>query len=234
MKRLAVFVEGQTEQLFAESLIREMAGQANIRFELRSIRGGAKARRETRLLRSIPADAGQEYYVLIVDCGGDETVVSRIREEYDNLVARGYEAIVGIRDVYPLPREDIPNLARRIPLHVKTKPIRVVFVLAIMEVEAWFLAEYTHFERIDPALTVARISAHLDFDPSAGDMEQRPTPAGDLHAAYQLAGLAYSKSRARVQRTVGHLDYARLYLDIPARYPSLESLVSALDRFFSA
>ena len=234
MKRLAVFVEGQTEQLFAESLIREIAGQANIRFELRSIRGGAKARRQTRLLQSIPDDAGEEYYVLIVDCGGDETVVSRIREEYDNLVAQGYEAIIGIRDVYPLLREDIPILARRIPLNVKTKPIRVVFVLAVMEVEAWFLAESTHFERIDPALTVALISASLGFDPSAEDMEQRPSPAGDLHEAYQLVGLAYSKRRANVQRTVGVLDYARLYLEMPTRYPSLETLVSALDRFLSA
>ena len=171
---------------------------------------------------------------MIVDCGGDETVVSRIREEYDNLVAQGYEAIIGIRDVYPLPREDIPNLARRIPLNVKTKPIRVVFVLAIMEVEAWFLAEYTHFERIDPALTVASISANLGFDPSAGDMEQRPTPARDLHEAYRLVGFEYSKSRANVQRTVGVLDYARLYLDMPTRYPSLETLVSAVDRFLSA
>ena len=59
MKRLAVFVEGQTEQLFAERLIREIAGQANIRFELRSIRGGTNARRQTRLLQSIPADAGE-------------------------------------------------------------------------------------------------------------------------------------------------------------------------------
>jgi hypothetical protein len=186
-----------------------------------------------RLLRSIPADAGEEYYVLIMDCAGDDSVKSRIIEEYDGLVTKGYEAIIGIRDVYPLPQDAIPELTRRLPLYVKTVPVRVVFVLAVMEVEAWFLAEYTHFERMATALTVASISANLGFDPSEDDMEQRLNPAGDLHAAYQLVGLAYSKRRANVQRTVGELDYGRLYLEMPASYPSLATLVSAVDHFLA-
>jgi hypothetical protein len=52
VKRLAIFVEGETEQLFAEYLVREMAGATHLHVELRAARGGITTRRRTRMVKS--------------------------------------------------------------------------------------------------------------------------------------------------------------------------------------
>ena len=49
----------------------------------------------------------------------------------------------------------------------------MTFILAIMEIEGWFLAETTHYGRIDPAITVAAIKETLKFDPGSVRCEAR-------------------------------------------------------------
>jgi hypothetical protein len=231
MNKLAIFVEGQTEQVFAEKLLSEVAGEKNVRIEKRKVTGGASCKRKLKLIEAVKPDSGEKYYVLIVDCANDELVKSRILEEYDNLARAGYELIIGLRDVHPIARADIAKLRAGLPLYVKTKPIHVQFVLAVMEIEAWFLAEHTHFERIDTRLTVALIKSSLGFDPSCDDMELRDQPASDLDAVYRLVGRRYSKRRSVVQRTVDVLDFARLYLELPSRYAPLRQLATCLEGF---
>ena len=34
-----------------------------------------------------------------------------------------------------------------------------------MEIEAWFLAETTHYQKIDPVITLATVKANFGFDP---------------------------------------------------------------------
>jgi hypothetical protein len=63
---------------------------------------------------------------------------------------------------------------------IRTSLIPVDFVLAVMEIEAWFLAETTHYARIDPAITMAAIKSTLGFDPENDDLQRRPSPAEDL------------------------------------------------------
>ena len=48
---------------------------------------------------------------------------------------------------------------------MKTKPIVVDFILSIMEIEAWFLAEHSHFAKIDPKITLEAIADKLKFNP---------------------------------------------------------------------
>jgi hypothetical protein len=137
------------------------------------------------------------------------------------------------RDVHPIARANIPALRSRLPLYVKTKPIPVVFVLAIMEIEAWFMAEHTHFERLDARLTPAQIKAHFGFDPSTEDMEQRNRPAMDMDMIYSLVSHRYQKDRTVLQGTVSLLDFARFYLELPSRYSELKLLVASVDGFLS-
>lgn len=233
MNRMAIFVEGQTEQEFIERLILMVAGEKNVRVEKRKVTGGSTTRRRMRLLEGVAPDRGQQYYVLIVDCGGDGAVKSRIVEEYDNLSRAGYKAVIGIRDVYPLALADITALKRGLTYRVKTVPIGVQFVLAIMEIEAWFLAEHTHLPHVDPRLTAALVAANLGFDPSCDDMQLLPQPAATMNQVYALVGKSYSKSRAAIQKTVKLLDYARVYVELPIRYPPLNELVSGLNAFLA-
>src|SRR3954465_12587270 len=98
MKKMAIFVEGATEMFFAERLVEEIAGKNAIVIEKREIRGGTNARRTTALVSASSPYTGQEFFVLIYDCGSDNAVKTRIIEEYDNLSRSGYVSIVGIRD----------------------------------------------------------------------------------------------------------------------------------------
>lgn len=232
MNKLAVFVEGFTEVVFVERLIEEVAGKANVLIERREIRGGSRARRSFALVRAARPSDGQKYFVLIVDCGGDQLVKERIIEEHENLTRSGYARIIGLRDVYPdFTREQIPDLEAGLRKYIKAKLASVEFVLSVMEVEAWFLAEATHFPRIDPAITADAIHAALDFHPEADDMEQRPTPAKDLRDCYALAGKSYAKHRS--QETVDALDFALVYFELPKRVKHLERLVSCIAQFLT-
>lgn len=233
MNKLAIFVEGQTEQAFVRKLLEEIAGTKNIVIEERAARGGRKDKRRMRLLDATDAASGKKYFVMIVDCGSDERVKSDIVERYDGLVKSGYEGIIGIRDVYPEERRDVPRIRQRLPYKLKSVPIEVLFVLAVMEIEAWFLAEHTHFMRIHDELTARRIHEEMGFDPAVEDMQLRDHPAEDLHRIYQLVGLAYKKTKTHIQRTVGLLDYAAVYLELGQRFGDLRNLVDRVDRFLS-
>ena len=102
-----------------------------------------------------------------------------------------------------------------------------------MEIETWFLAEHTHFERIDNRLTGAHIKSKVGFDPSTEDMEQRDQPSRDIDTIYRLVGKTYSKRKSAMQRTITALAFERVYCDLPQRYASLKQLVTCLDTFLA-
>lgn len=233
MNRLAVFVEGYTEVLFVAKLIEEVAGNNNVLIETREIRGGKTCRRTMGCVTAAQPESGQEYFVLIVDCGGDDLVKTRIREEHSNLTKKGYSRIIGLRDVRPtFTYGDVPKLEANLPKYIKTSLIPVDFILAIMEIEAWFLAEATHYQKIDPAITVAAIKAALGFDPETDDMEQRPAPADDLNKCYLIGGKRYLKHRA--QDTVNALDYGAIYAYFPEKFRYVSRLMRIIDAFLTA
>ena len=130
MDRLAVFVEGYTAVVFVEKLIEELAGKNKVLIEHREIRGGSTTRRTMGLIKAAKPDTGQKYYVLLVDCGGDKQVKTRIMEEHENLTKKGYSKIIGLRDVRPdFTYAEIPRLESNLPKYVKTKLTPVEFIL---------------------------------------------------------------------------------------------------------
>jgi len=234
MKKLAIFAEGGTECCFVEKLLRSVTTAKDIRIEHVKMKGGGRhaPRHSTRIEIDAESDT-QKYYILIVDCRNDERVQSDIRDQYSALCKRGYNAIIGIRDVYPKSAAELPELTLYLYYKIPTKPISPVIVLAVMEVEAWFLAEHTHFLRINETLTLEVVRQTLAFDPSSEEVEQRPHPSDDLNLVYQVAGEKYVKEPAIIQRTVDALDCDRLYLELPPKIESLGILVKAVDDFFT-
>ncbi len=231
MHRIAIFVEGYTELLFVQKLIEEVAGSSRVVFEHRRVLGGTTVPRRVVLLQASRTIDRQKYFILIIDCGGDKQVKTRLCEEHSNLTAKGYWRLIGIRDVSPdFSRHEIPSLERGLRFGVKTRLAPVQFILSVMEIEAWFVSEHTHFVRIDPALTRTAIATTLGFDPATDDISQRPTPGADLDNCYRLAGKSYIKGSPV---TVNALDYAEMYLELPARIPYLASLTQALDEFLN-
>jgi hypothetical protein len=232
MNRLAVFVEGNTEILFVKKLIEELAGRNRVLIEHWKIWGGKTVPRRMARMTATRRNTGQEYYVLLVDCGGDEGVKSRILEEHEKLSNTDYEKIIGIRDVRPkFTHAHIPRLRTGLATRIRPELIPVRFILAVMEIEAWFLAEATHYPKIDPAITVEAIRGTLGFDPENDDMEQRPEPAKDLNDCYAIGGKTYTKRRARA--TVASLDYAQVYIKLRQKSQDLDQLIADIDAFLS-
>lgn len=229
MNKLAIYVEGETEQIFAERLVREMAGHADLHIVPVKARGGVNTRRRTRIVQAVPEDLKAEYYVLLVDCSGDGGVKSRLLEEHPSLVSHGYHVILTLRDV-PKDRTRIERFREGFPTGIPAD-IPAVFTFAIMEIEAWFLAEYTHFQQIDVALTQALIVEHLGFDPTTQDMREIDRPARVLAEVYALVNQNYRKGRA-AQHTIYRLDLERLVTDVAASEPEITRFVNTIAAFF--
>lgn len=231
MRKLAVFVEGWTELYFIERLIGEIAGTHNIVFEKRRIVGGSRVRRQVISIEAAKPAEAQQFYVLLFDCGGDHQVKPRIVEQHQSLTNSGFSAIIGLRDVRPnTTHQDIPLLERNLRYGIKTSLAPVAIILAVMEIEAWFLAESSHFEKIDPAIEVARIATALGFNPETQDMALRLEPTSDLDKAYALAGKRYTKP---AKPTIDVLDFSRMYLELSGRIPYLGQLVNHIDSFLA-
>ena len=234
MRKLAIFVEGQTEKIFIRKLLEEIAGKNNIAIEDRDIRMGNKAPRITELRMIDRVTESTKYYVLIYNSGNDTKVGSDIREQYDRLSASGYEKIIGLRDLYPDFTIDQKNEAKKGLQSVLPKDkIPAHIVLAIMEVEAWFLAEWNHFLKVDERLTTDFIKQNIGFDPSIENMELRSHPAEDLHHIYQLIGRAYRKQKNQVDTVVTNLDYDFIYLKLSNTVPSLGEFIRHVDEFMT-
>ena len=229
MNKLAVFVEGLTEQIFAEKLLVEIAGKKDIYIEKCELTGGNKYRRKKIHFKSVNSE--KIYFAYIINCRGDSTVKSDIMDNYASLVSNGYNSIIGIRDVYPIQRVDIPKLKRGIYYGVKTTPVIPIIILSVMEVEAWFLAEHTHFQRIHKNITTSRINQEFGFDPSKDDMELRDQPSQDLHNIYTLEGMAYKKRENHALRTTNALDYASIYLELSSKMDPVRNLTAEINRF---
>lgn len=234
MHKLAVFVEGYTEILFVQRLISEIAGSHNIIIEQQRIRGGKKAKRSISVTKAASKVNDEKYYVLVMDCGGDDLVKSRILEEHLNFSNSGYQKIIGIRDVRPkFSLNEIPRLEISLRKYVKTSLIPVEFILSVMEIEAWFLAESQHFPKVHPSITLESIKLNLGFDPENNDMSLRPTPTADLQSAYLLSGEKYETVND-IARTINSLDFACVYLELKEKIPYLKRLCASIDAFLAA
>ena len=233
MKRLAIFVEGQTEQIFVRRLLEEIAGRNNIAIAEQDI-SGKKSSRITVLTMSDRTTPQTKYYVLLHNSHGDSSVASDINDQYSNLVAAGYKKIIGLRDLYPISITDKSKLERGLQYALPKGQIPAHIVLAVMEVEAWFLAEWNHFLKVDARLTTDFIRDSLGFDPAIDDMELRSHPAEDLYQIYQLIGRAYRKQKNQVDTVVTNLDYEFLYLKLVNHVPSLGEFIRYIDEFMAS
>lgn len=236
MRKLAFFVEGQTERLFVQALVKACAGECNIQIE--SSRGtlGRKDKRifmEIEEIEATKVETSDEYFVLIIDSGSDERVVSDIKDRFEYLLRENFSMIVGLRDVRPISRHEIGKLQAGMESSITSlKGIPIEFYLSIMEVEAWFLAENTHFLRISAELTEERIRDELGFFPDNKNAESREAPSDDLATIYQIGGVLYDKSRSVVERVMNSLDFEQIIKVHSAEIRNLGGVVSEVSNFF--
>ena len=244
MKRIAFYVEGLTEQFFINKLLIEIAGQKNIEILLRQFQGSHKGYKTDIYPKTIPQPVNPQHHALILDCKGDGGVKSRILEDYQRLFSIGYSEIIGLLDLYPrsnltkYENELVNGTIRNGKRITQPLPINTEIIVAVNEIESWFLAECIHFTCIDNSLTNSFITSNMNFDPRIDDMTLRPHPAMDLHTIYQLANYAYmdnngNKRKNRIERTVECLDYTNIYIALRYRITKLNQLISKIDNFLT-
>lgn len=229
MNKIAFFVEGLTERLLVERLLTEIAGEDNIELKVLTATGGSKFQRQFSTV-SVKKANNCVCSALIVQCSTDNRVASDMRDQYAKLSSSGYSVIIGIRDIFPdFKSTDIPRFRKALSKNIDAKEARVVYVLGVMEVEAWFLAEHNHFEKIHPGLTPPIVKATLGFDPETYDIQNVAHPAEQLHNVYQTVGFSYKKINKSISRTVRVLDIANIYLSLGDRFDDIKTLLNEIN-----
>jgi len=232
MKRIALFVEGQTEQIFVGKLLYEFIGKHRIFIE--NYDPSVWKDRIDNPILFTAKNVDTEYYFEIYDCGGDNRVQSTIRDNFDFLRKASFSFVIGIRDVYPKP--DLDKLMAMANAYLPNNPILPVkIIFAVRETEAWFLAEETHYPRIHKKLSfeVANKIAGEEIagiDVSKDSTETIDNPADTLKRIYMKGKTTYNKKERKVQRTVNVLDYENLYINVRKRNNSLNELLTCLER----
>lgn len=169
------------------------------------------------------------HYFMIYNCNADNAVKSDILERYKGLISASYTAIIGVRDVYPA--SDLEKLRQNLLYGMPSGlSVPIDIVLAVMEIEAWFLSEENHYSNLNSKLTHVEASNTVGFDICMNSTESIPNPASVLNSIYNTVGLAYRKKSRQIERTVNALDYQNLYVNVRYRNPSLEEFLDKFDR----
>lgn len=235
MNKMAMYVEGRTELEFNIKLITAIAGTQPVSLERRAIKGGTRIKRYSERMATMQLGSSSSpcsHFISLRNCSNDTLIKDRMLEDYKRLVQEGFKTVICQRDILPdFSFAQISELERGLKVKVPTKDMSIVFILSVMEIEAWFLAEHTHFSRIDPRITLDSIRTTLGFDPSSDDMQLQESPAQDLHNCYAIGKKAYSKQTS--QGTINALDIDLIYLEVADRFPYLRKLCDEIGSFLA-
>ncbi|MGL5964828.1 MAG: DUF4276 family protein [Fusobacteriaceae bacterium] len=232
-KKMCIFVEGQTEQIFVKKLIEEIASVKKVTVILSTARGGEKSE---RIHRNISQDTEEkEFFVQIIDSGNENSVVSDILENIEGLKNANFKKILGLRDLFPKKLTDLSKMKEYNQKLTKNLELDSKIIITIREIETWFLKEYTHFEKIDTRLTLEYIKI-LGYDLEMDNLEEDEkysAPTKVMKQIYESLRKSYSKKKNRVEYLVDKLDYEKIYLELSERLTSLNEFLEELNGFFS-
>ena len=148
MKKVCVFVEGQTELIFVREFLLKWYEYQNVSIECYQLIGNTAHSAEYDFLLQ---DAIVHYQ--LVNVGNDNKVLSWLLKRVKSLKEEGYELILGLRDMYSehyrkqsriinveLNQQIMNNVQEQIVDWLANDESLVSFHFAIMEIESWILA----------------------------------------------------------------------------------------------
>jgi len=220
MRKIAIFVEGQTELIIIrEFILRKYCYKVN--FECLELFRKGTLRPAEYDFKSPDADV----FYRIINIGNDQKVLSAILERETSLFQQGYEKVIGVRDLYSKEYRDFAN---EINKDVNDRIInnttsiigksvnhdKIFLCFSIMEIEAWFLALYHVLIKINRNLTADYIKDKLGLDLFNIDPETHCYhPSAILNKIYRLEGLQYDKHKGDIEAICRHVsidDYVEL------------------------
>ncbi|HEX9976776.1 MAG TPA: hypothetical protein VGA82_05950, partial [Dehalococcoidales bacterium] len=163
-----------------------------------------------------------EIHFMIINVHGDEGVLSSIKEREKNLIEKsGFDKIIGLRDMYSdaycklSPSVISESVSREFmqgyysTIQQMTYRDRITLYFAVMETEAWFLAMYNIFQKIDGRLTINYIQRNLGIDLKSIDPQKefyRPTE--QVQEIFSLCGRRYNKKESDVESITSKMEPA--------------------------
>lgn len=206
MIKVGIFVEGQTERIFVVKFLSEyLNGEHNFsRLELKRLGD------DDEIILTQRRYPNAKYYFLIYDASGDGKVFSALKDRAENMIVQeGYKYLIALRDLYPLPRgkkqETIKKFENLFSSYVFKDKIKLA--LSIMEIEAWFLADYNLFKKINVIASSNHINKQLAIDLVNKNPESFPHPAAIIGKIYNLFGQKYKKREKQAYQLAYKIDY---------------------------
>lgn len=201
MKKVCVFVEGQTEQIFVREFLLKWYEYQNITINCLKIMGDDTLPAEY----DYPCSNASVLYQ-IVNVGNDNRVLSWLLKRVNGLKEEGFELIIGLRDMYSefyrgkskvvdcdLNNKIIASVNEHIVNELNDDSKMVSFHFAIMEIEIWMLAMQQSLLKKFPMLKIEDLCSIYELN---GDIERTIYhPAATLNEVYQLAGNSYEKHK---------------------------------------
>lgn len=177
MRKIAIFVEGQSELIFVRNLLYHLLDSTKFSFECFKLHANSQ--------QEVPYEYNNphaEVHFQIISVGNDERVLDAIKERKDRLLNKGFTKIIGLRDMYSKAyRNESKNINDKVTqqfIEAVTTAIaemdnadKISFHFAIMELEAWWLSMYNLFTKINKLLTVRFIEEKLGYNLSQIDPE---------------------------------------------------------------
>lgn len=146
-----------------------------------------------------------------------------------------YFHIFGIRDLFPNSKNQLELINNSINTVFQNDVIvkNISLIIAIMEIETWFLANHTFFIKINPALTSEKINETLGINIESDDLESYKHPAKMIDEVLKIIGKAYRKKESDAYSICSHLDYEELCANkaLRARIKSFDGFMQKLDNF---
>lgn len=226
MIKIGIFVEGQTERIFVEKLLREYVGSSHL--ELMSV----KSIGERIIIITKGAYCQQaDYYFLLFDASGDARVVSAMLDRAEGMIrGKSYNKIIGLRDLHPHGRAEKQRVINSALSKFQTTSVanKLRIILAVMEIESWFLVDPYLFGRLHQKLTCQLIKQRLNIDLATDSPESYPRPSQVVRRILALCGHRYKKTKQQVSRICSNIDFAFLCCT-PAVHQRISSFKHFLD-----
>ena len=232
MKKLIAFVEGQTELGYLESLLVHAGRDHRLGVQKHD---AADTKSANSVISRIAFGSSPEeltHFAVILDVKGEGGVLSRLIENYSQL-AKSYDYIITLRDVYPQSGKLATRKRRAMKSRQRAGAPGARMIFAVQEIETWFIAEDSHFERIDERLTSDMIKKNTGYDPSADHPQSITHPAQLLGYIYSLVGMGWKKKWYQIERTVAVLDHSYMESRNRQRLFGYRLLCSIMDEYFS-
>lgn len=204
MKEVIVFTEGRSELIFIRELLIRTIDNNELSFECIELKAGKQL-----IFPYKQSSPTATVHFLIINVGNDERVLSEIKNRGSSYTNRGVE-VIAIRDMYSEAYEkyshqidhnviDMIRQSTESIVQVIDHCEMIHFFFAVMELEAWFLAMYRIFERIDPLLTTEYIKKVLNYDLEVDDPERTYFhPSVQVGRILELIGKNYDKKLSDV------------------------------------